>query len=255
MVLPLSWPETDCDWALLHQKSLYALDERGRISEKGPASTEPAPLFHLVRTRHGNVWCLHSRLSSTVCRDLARLAGREAPLGRAVGSAFPPPERMESMLAVLRSVKAEPSFHRGALYRFPLQDWPSRPPKPEGMELERILPQQAAALSELTPPFSSMTERADPDRPMVVARVEGEAVALCYGAKSASQQAMEGRVETLPGYRRRGLARACLVEWARTVAETGVIPLARARWENRGACAFAQSLGLEVYADGFWVDP
>lgn len=239
--------ETDCDWALLHQATLYRLDARGRIS--AGSSGPQAPDFHLVRTRHGNLWRLHRRLSSSSCRILARLAAREAPLAAGSLTSCPPPERMESMLNVFRADDVEVSLERGPLYRFPEEGLARTSHDSDGFTLTVGSPGSVESVEGLRALFEPHVVAFDSRWPVVVARVDGQIASACFGEPSACETGVEARVETRPGYRLRGLARACTMAWARAVWEAGALPLARTRWEDRSGRALAQSLGLEIYGD------
>ena len=241
--------ETDCDWALLHQEAFYRLDARGRISAESSGSQAPVPLFHLVRTRHGNLWRLHRTLSSSSCRVLARLAAREAPLVAGSLDLSPPPERMESMLNVFRLDDVDLSFQRGPLYRFPMKSLRRTRLDPDGFTLTVASPGSAESAADLRSLFEPRVVAVDPRWPVVVARVDGQVASACFGKPSACESGVEARVQTLAGYRLRGLARACTMAWAQAVWEAGALPLASTRWEDRSGRALARRLGLEIYGD------
>lgn len=158
------------------------------------------------------------------------------------------------MLAVLRSEGEDLSCRRGPLYRFPVEAMAASQKESGGFLLDSMFPRHSGNTAALGPTFSPLLEAANPNWPMVVARVDHEVVSVCFGAPSAYEVGVEARVQTLSGHRRRGLGRACLVAWGRVVAQAGAIPLAQTEWENRGACAFAQNLGLEIYGDSVCVE-
>ena len=158
------------------------------------------------------------------------------------------------MLGVLRSEGVDLSCRRGPLYRFSVESLSATSKESEGFSLDSMLPGHPESATALGPTFSPLLEAANLNWPMVVARVDHEIASVCFGAPSACEVGVEARVQTHSGYRRRGLGRACLVAWAQAVAQAGAIPLAQTEWANRGACAFAQNLGLEIYGDSVCVD-
>lgn len=249
----LNLPETDCDWAGLHQRTLYDFDSHERIRGDAGAPGQDAPLFHFVRTHHGNIWRLHADLSAVSCRSLARLAAREAPL-RGVGPPWPPPERTESMLRVLGFENSKRRLSRGPLYRFSLDALrSSEPEEPARFNLVSLTAKEPDGASTLGPEFSSLLAGAHPHSPIVVARVDDHATSVCFGAASGSDVGIEARVQTLPGYRCSGLGRACLTAWARAVIESGQVPLFSTEWANRAACGLARKTGLELYAESLLI--
>ena len=91
---------TELDWMELHLRCLHQHDARGRIVRTRQPSEWPSPLFHLGRTRLGNLWRFRDDLDPHAIRELARLAGREP----ALAPGHPPPERLEAIRSVLGSV-------------------------------------------------------------------------------------------------------------------------------------------------------
>jgi len=244
----MSGLKTDCDWAALHQRTLYDFDPHERIRGDAGESGKAAPLFHLVRTYHGNIWRLHADLPAASCRSLARLAAREAPLGGA-GPPWPPPERTESMLRVLGLENSKRPPSRGPLYRFSMDTLGS--PEPGRFNLLSLAAKDPDSSSILGPGFSSLVARAHPNSPIVVAMVGDNPTSICFGASRGSAVGIEASVQTLPGYRRSGLGRACLMAWARGVTESGAVPLFTTEWENRAACVLARKSGLALYGESF----
>ena len=241
--------ETDCDWALLHQETLYRLDARGRILPEPDEPRAPFPRFHFIRTRHGNLWRLHRSLDSSSCRALARLAGREAPLKLESLTACPPPERLEAMLDVFRVGDREACWRRGPLYRFPMESLDRAVLVPEGSNLTVMRSGETGSIDDLSSLLDPQDVSVDWNWPVAVSRVDGQTVSACFGEPSACDAGVQARVYTRSGHRRRGLARGCAIAWARAVGEMGGLPLASAEWENRAACGLARELGLEIYAD------
>ena len=156
------------------------------------------------------------------------------------------------MLNVFRADDVEMSFQRGPLYRFPEESLACPSHEPDGFTLTVGSPGSAESNEDLRALFKPHVVAFDSRWPVVVARVDGQIASACFGEPSACETGVEARVETLPGYRLRGLARACTMAWARAVCEAGALPLARTRWEDRNARALAQRLGLEIYGDSIF---
>lgn len=92
----------ELDFAVAYLARRYPMTSRERFALQ-KASSEPVPLFVLVRTRLGCIWRFREDLLGATIRELAKLAGREAPLGWPLEAARPP-EREEPMARVLREL-------------------------------------------------------------------------------------------------------------------------------------------------------
>lgn len=254
----------------LHLRCLYHHDANGRIRRTRQPGGGPSPLFHLGRTRLGNLWRLRADLDAAVVRDLARLAGREAPRPVGVAHAEPaaPPERVEALRRLLESEVGELAMWCGPAFHFPQpappQPAPPRQVPPHQTQLDQIdLPQGAVSLVELTPDRADLLRGGFEDmipelaeRQPCIAAVEGEyAVSLCFSSRPLAVAgnpdcpAAEAGVETRPDHRGRGLAPRVVAAWARAVRERGAEPIYSTSWDNAASRAVARKLGLVCYGE------
>ena len=221
----------------LQAEVLFAADERGRLLHpRGPrGETEAPPRFFLGRTRHGNLWRFAAGLPEALVADLARLAAAE----RIDGPLEAPPERIESIRARLEAEAPVERVYQGPAFRFPE---PERPADADP-EVVRLTPDRAALLGEEFPGLRAVLALR---QPCFAALVEGRATAACYVA-ARSLRAAEAGVETLPGFRGRGLASRATAAWARAVRAEGLLPLYSTEWRNRASRGVAARLGLILY--------
>jgi hypothetical protein len=104
---------TDLDWADRYVKESFDMTDQGRIRR---SAQEDIPSFLLVRTQHGHLWRFREDLPSQTIMDLARYAGKEAPLRGEILSS-PPPERLEPIRRALLVAGLECRITRQRLYR------------------------------------------------------------------------------------------------------------------------------------------
>lgn len=248
----MRWPLTDCDWALLHQRTIYRFDERSRMYSKREFASGQAPDFHFVRTLHGNVWRFHRDLDEASHKALSRLAAREAlPLFESLPC--PPPERFSAMSRLLEDAVASPIVWRGPLYHFD-QEVVTRPHQDKaGAEategLRMIAPADIEAVSRLTHAYPNLAAEISQHQPCVAAFVDGDVASVCCSATPPDGPAMEASVQTLPAYRGSRLAGACATRWAEAVSAAGKIPLYSTEWSNRASCSVATRLNLRLYGE------
>ncbi len=244
----MKWPLTDCDWALLHQRTLYRFDVRARMYAAREPSGGQAPDFHFVRTVHGNVWRFHRDLDEVSGNSLSRLAAREAPLLRE-HLPGPPPERLPAMSGVLQDSAASPAVWRGPLYHFAREV--GRPSRRAGTVegLRRIAPTDVEAVAQLAHVYPDLASEMSQRQPCFAALVDGGVASVCCSATPPDGPAVEASVATLPAHRGLGLAGACVARWAQAVAAEGKIPLYSTRWENRASRSVATQLNLQLYGE------
>ena len=221
-----------------HLDALYTSDERGRLLRRREPNGESAPRFHLGRTRLGNLWRFRSDLATTAVRDLARLAGREAPLP----PDFSPPERTEAMRRVL-SVHA-PIEHTwcGPAFAFP-----ESVPVPAGAGEVVVL--REGALELLGEEFARLRREIPWREPCIAIVEDGRAVCVCHAARRAPDGTIEAGIETLEGHRGRGLATRAAAAWAGAVRTAGGEPCYSTSWDNRASRRVAEKLGLRLYGE------
>jgi hypothetical protein len=237
---------TDLDWMELHLRCLYHHDANDRIVRARQKGSWPAPLFHLGRTLQGNLWRFRDDLDSSAIRELARLSGREPPFQSL--SAHPPPQRLEAIRSVLRSVTEMVFEWRGPCFRFPDE---IRVPECR-LPLVAVTPGQESLLTEFfADTIALLAER----QPILAAVADGRAVSMCYAARppdvvgSASCAAAEVGVETVPGQRGLGLAPSVVAAWGRAVRGQGCEPIYSTTWDNKASRAVARKLGLICYGE------
>jgi hypothetical protein len=83
-------------------------------------------------------------------------------------------------------------------------------------------------------------------QPCVGVREGGLVRAVAFAARR-TPRAAEAGVETLPGFRGRGLASRAVRAWARAVRADGALPLYSTEWRNRSSLGVAARLGLIRY--------
>ena len=228
-------PASDLEWMLLQVDALFVADGRGRLlRRRGPGSEAP-PRFFLGRTRHGNLWRFAAGLPERLVADLARLASGER-LGRPLEA---PPERFESFRARLEAEAPIERVYHGPAFRFPEPEATARPDP-------GIVPLTPERIDLLGEEFAALRPVVALRQPCFAALSEGRAVAACYVA-ARGQRAAEAGVETLPGFRGRGLASRATAAWARAVRAEGLLPLYSTEWGNRASRGVAARLGLILY--------
>ena len=255
--------DTDLEWMELHLRCLYQHDANDRMVRTRQPNAWPSPLFHLTRTPLGNLWRFRDDLDPAAIRELARLCGRE-PAFAGSASEHPPPERLEAIRSVLRSLTEIVFEWRGPAFRFPAE---IREPAveetgrkrrtggkddPEWPAVVALLPGDEELLREsFTDSMAELSARL----PCFAAVEDGRAISLCYAARplevvgSDSCPAAEAGVETAPGHRGRGLAPRVVAAWARGVRELGGEPLYSTSWDNKASRAVARKLGLLFFGE------
>jgi RimJ/RimL family protein N-acetyltransferase len=229
-------PASDLEWMELQAEVLFEADARGRLlRRRGPGNeAEAPPRFFLGRTRHGSLWRFSAALPEPLVAELARLAAAERidwPLEE-------PPERIEPIRARLAEHAPIEGVYHGPAFRFPERCGPDA-----GAELAALTPERAPLLGA---EFAALRPVLALRQPCFAALADGRAVSVCYVA-ARSPRAAEAGVETLPGFRGRGLASRACAAWAGAVRSEGRLPLYSTEWRNRASRAVAARLGLILY--------
>jgi hypothetical protein len=89
--------------------------------------------------------------------------------------------------------------------------------------------------------------------PVAVAFDGDRPAALCHSPRGRTPAASEAGVETLPAFRRRGLATAAVACWASAVQRSGRLALYSTSWANRASRAVAHRLGAQTYGENWHV--
>jgi hypothetical protein len=229
----------------LQVDALFETDADGRLLRwRSPGSVEPRPRFFLGRTAHGQLWRFGAGVAPELVRELARLAALERidhPLEE-------PPERLEPMRRRLAEEKPIERSWCGPAFRFPdgcvRALAPFAPPThARDDDLVLLTPDRVDLLGDELPALAATLAAR---QPCVAALHAGRAVSVCYVA-ARSTRAAEAGVDTLPGFRGRGLGARAVAAWAAQVARAGLLPLYSTEWSNRASRALAARLGLIRY--------
>ncbi len=237
-------PLDELGWMELHLRCLYHHDARDRVQGARQPGGGPAPLFHVGRTRLGNLWRFGVGLPEDRVSELSRLAGRECPLPE--GAPAPAPERLEAFRAVLAAAASRLVLWRGPAYRFP-----QRILAPDAPVVEVTVDRAELLVDGFDDWLPELSQR----QPCVAALEGGRAVSLCCPSRplevpgSPRCPASEAGVETLASHRGRGLAAAAVAGWARATRARGGEPIYSTSWANRASLAVARKLELIAYGE------
>ncbi len=247
---------TDLDWMELHLRCLYHHDAKERMLAARQPGGGPAPVFHVGRTRLGNLWRFRDDLDAGRVCDLARLVGREPALS--IAEDPPPLERQEAIRRVLATVPGGPASPAGAglvEWRGPAFRFPATIQIPDGpLPLVEITEDRSDLLART---FADWLPEIAARQPCIAVVDDDHAVALCCPSRplevagSPACAAAEAGVETWPAARGRGHAPRVVAAWAQAVRDRGGEPLYSTRWDNRASRAVARKLGLIQYGEDF----
>lgn len=222
----------------IHIRTLYLLNEEGRLVAVNEMGNPPPPIFFMGRTLEGNFWHFRHDLPDALVAELDRLC-RAEPVAAQLGD---PPQQFAAIHALLDAYlpREQPQEYRGPAYWIPeLQ---------ANAENVVLLSAQNAHLVRNTFP-SARRHISNPEvQPIVVAVEQDQAVTLCYSARRPDR-ATEAGVETLPEFRGKGYATATVAAWATEVSKRGCIPLYSTSWENTASQAIARKLGMVIYGE------
>jgi hypothetical protein len=215
----------------LHLRTLYVLDERGRIAAtREPAHSKPPPALCLVRSAASCVWAVRSDIPDNIAAELDALARDERP----VADLREPPAHAERYASLLGGrVSCGPAF-----------SFPDALPDPGDVVL-------IAEVPPLQRHFSGWAAEEVPGRMPVVAILDdGDAVSACFCARR-SDAAAEAGLETADAFRGRGLGPRVTAAWALAVRASGRTPLYSTSWDNHASLAVARKLRLHAYASNW----
>ena len=214
----------------LHLRTLFRLDNAGRILGTREPDPDPGPLFALIRGRSSCAWAVRADVPREVAEELAGLA-REEPTVADFRDAPVHAERYRALAG-------------GEVYSGPAFAFPETVEQPAAT----VLVNEVRLLERH---FSGWTAAEIPGRSPIVAVVEdGDAVSVCFCARR-SDTAAEAGLETAAAFRGRGLGPQVAAAWALAVRASGRIPLYSASWANGASLAVARKLGLVAYASGW----
>jgi hypothetical protein len=203
-------------------------DATGRLNGAGPH-------LYVFRTADAVLCRCHAGLGGDVVEALERVALAER------GRQRDWPLEYGRYLAILAAVAPPKAVRAGLLYRVV---------EPAGGIATRITASNAdllgGGLDEWLPDVVL-------GRPMYAALVDGRAVSVCTSV-NAFEGAHVAGVETLPSYRRRGLATQAVASWARAVSRLNATALYGTTFDNLASQGVARRLGMKLLGAEFSVE-
>lgn len=215
--------------------TLFRLDGAGRLLAINESGDPPAPRLFLGRTAAGNRWHLRHDLPVDLRDELARILATES---LATDLAAPP--------VTATALRAALAAHAPIANEWSGPAW-SVPGRSLPLDSRAVMLDDAAPLVRTFPGWATDFAASQPGAAILH---EGEAVAVCFSART-STGAAEAGVNTLPEWRGRGYACAVVATWAAAVRATGRIPLYSTSWDNAASRGVARGLGLRLYAADF----
>ena len=221
-------------------KTLFVLDDEGRIiSTREPEATR-GPLFGLVRSAASCAGAIRADVPTDLASELARLA-RDVPPTFNLRDAPVHAERYLSLLSgrIAPSEMAVTKTRQsdGPAFEFPDSLAPSA--DVVVVEDERLLQHNFRGW---------VPGEIDAGRAPVLSIFEnGYPVSICFCARR-SEVAAEAGLDTAEAYRGRGYGPSVTAAWALVIRTSGRIPLYRTSWTNQASLAVARKLSLEAYA-------
>ena len=209
----------------LQLRTLYNLDQRGRlVSTREPGEHRP-PRFVLIRGPAACVWGIRDDVPDDIAGEVAALAATE-----------PDAPFEEQPLHAKRYM----SLVGGRIESGPTYEFPRDMTMPEGISLIEDPGSLDAELADLAPETDG--------RWPVYGVLDGDrAVSVCFCARM-SDKAAEAGVNTVEAYRGRGLAPRVVAAWGSAIHASGRVPLYSTSWRNSASRSVAQKLGLRIYA-------
>ena len=214
----------------LHLRTLFILDDRGRISATREPGPNPPPNFCLVRGATTCVWAVRADVPDDIAAEVDALARDEMP----GADLLAPPLHAERYAALLGG-----RVSWGPAFSFP----------------EALLdPGSVVFVDDLGPIeryFRGWEAGEIPGCSPVVAVLENRhAVSVCFCARR-SEVAAEAGLETAAAFRGRGLAPRVTAAWALAIRASGRTPLYSTSWDNHASLAVARKLRLHAYASNW----
>lgn len=224
----------------LHLKTMFVLNDEGRIVSLREPGVTRGPLFSLARSATCCAWAIRADLPNDLARELDRLA-REEPPTADLRAAPVHASRYLSLVggrvgpgheAVVKTRQSD-----GPAFTFPRALVP--PIDVVVVEDERLLERNfrgwvPGEIAAGCSPVLSIVENGYP-------------VSVCFCARR-SDAAAEAGVNTAEAFRGRGFAPRVTTAWALAVGATGRVPLYSTAWSNHASLSVARKLGLMAYA-------
>jgi RimJ/RimL family protein N-acetyltransferase len=210
----------------LQLRTLYVLDDRGRLVALREPGARTPPALALVLGLDGCAWAVRCDMSDDIAARLSRLASEEPP----PADLRDEPVNAQRYLSVVDGrVEAGPAFA-----------FPDEIDEPGGVV-------------EITDPavtmrhFPGLDSELEGRAPALAILEDGQAVSVCACARR-SGEAAEASLFTAKAYRGRGYGPRVTAAWARAVRASGRIPLYSTSWKNAASREVARKLGLVQYA-------
>ncbi len=215
----------------LQLKTLFILDDRGRIISTREPLSSPGPVFILIRGETTVEWAIRTDVADDVAGELNSLARQEV----ASTEWGQPPihaQRYQDMLG--EHVRFGPAFEFSNTIEIS-----------ERTDVVVEIHEEARLHRHFSGWVAGEIEAGA--APMIAVLSAGEPVSVCFCARR-SEIAAEAGLETALAFRGRGYAPLVTEAWAASVRAGGRIPLYSTDWTNTASLAVARKLGLRIYA-------
>ena len=212
----------------LRADALFTHDNHGRMVSINEPNGGPAPQFYLGRSADGIVCRFGRGLSDDLVHQLESITQ-----GESKGDLRPLPEQHERYLDALQG--ADLQVWSGPAYAFP----------DEAIAVDAAININTSNAGLLHGGLDDWRDVVDSQCPLVAVIEEGRAVAICASVR-ITNHIHEAGLETLPDYRRKGLASRAVAGWANLVRESEATPVYSTSWDNDAAQNMAASLGLKM---------
>ncbi|MEX0875521.1 MAG: GNAT family N-acetyltransferase [Actinomycetota bacterium] len=217
----------------LQLRTLYVLDDAGRLTATREPGLHRPPAFALIRGTGSCAWGVRDDVAPEVAAELDHIASTEPPNDDLNN----PPAHAERYLSLLGGrVESGPAFSFPEMLSEPT----------DVVEIDHP--------SQLGPGFADLAEEVDGRAPVMAVLDEGVAVSICHCARRSGEAAEAGLV-TLRPHRGRGFGPLVTAAWALAIRASGRIPLYSTSWENTASRAVARKLGLIAYASDWNCGP
>lgn len=210
----------------LQLRTLYVLDDLGRlVSTREPGAHRP-PSFALIRGGGTLAWAVRNDIPAEIVAELDEFARAE------------PTDKMERDPVNAERYLSLVGGHR--IESGPAFGFPDSVGRPEGV----VLVQDPALL---TGEISDLADEIDGRAPVLAILDDDRAVSVCHCARR-SDKAAEAGLYTLEDYRGSGLGPRVTAAWCHAIRGSGRIPLYSTSWRNAASRSVARKLGLRMYA-------
>lgn len=214
----------------IHVETLFTYDENQRLLTVNEPEGAAAPRVFLGKTEGGIVCRFRSDLPEAIVTKLKIFLKKESVVDQKL------------LTEVLGLHKTIQRIWSGPAYEIPVND---------KVETNAItITQENTAL--LHDRFDWLIPIINLEQPCLGVVVDGRVVSICRSVRIGSQ-AHEAGVETVIGYRGRGLAAAAVRGWATAVHRLGFIPLYSTSWENKASQRVAKKLEMLLYGATFHI--